>query len=208
LSIQVYWRSITKYWCRIDPICWLSNWYCRLERPFKKNKKGKPTTELEDHAMWVEDAFGVAPNNSPIECIDPSVTTVCGNIYDEMAIDQDVTVSCENNICTFDCTKHANYPDVVPNHEFSSCGIHVNQTDFSFSPKEPISCVAKPDDTECGDVRDHFMMSEDTEFQLGPEGSMIMFKCGGGKIAQPPISSCDKATKVFAHPLNTPIRCY
>ena len=177
------------------------------ERLFKKNKKGKPTTELEEQAMWVQDAFG-ATNNAPIECIDPSVTTVCGDITNAMQIDAGVTVNCENNICTFDCTKHVDYPEVAPNHAFSTCGIHVNQTDFTFSPSETISCVTKPDDTECGDIRDHFQMSDDTEFSLGTDGSLIMFECGGGKLAQPPTSTCDKDNKVFGHPLNTPIRCY
>merc|ERR1712003_586596 len=126
------------------------------ERLFKKNKKGKPTNELEDQAMWVQDAFG-AINNAPIECIDPSVTTVCGSVLDAMVVDlTTITVNCENNICTFDCTKDPLYPDVVPNHAFTTCGIHPNETDFTFLPKEEIKCIAKPDDTECGDVRDHF----------------------------------------------------
>merc|ERR1711933_710982 len=141
---------------------------------------GKPTNELEDQAMWVQDAFG-AINNAPIECIDPSVTTVCGSVLDAMVVDlNSITVNCENNICTFDCTKDPLYPDVVPNHAFTTCGIHPNETDFTFLPKEPINCIAKPDDTECGD----------------------------GQLAQPPVSSCDKDNKVFGHPLNTPIRCY
>lgn len=172
------------------------------EQAFALNKKGKPTEEITD-ATWVAQAFA----NAAIECIDPSTSTVCGDVItgdQAIAMAADVSVMCDMNVCTFTCDDEAN----VPNHAFTTCGIHVNQTDFTFQPNEAITCAPKPDDTECGNVREHYMMSPDTDFAVGPDGDIVMFECADGKLAQPATAMCDKDNKIFGHPADTPIRCY
>jgi len=172
------------------------------EQTFALNKKGKPTEEITE-AKWVLEAFV----NSAIECIDPSTNTVCGDVItgdQAIAMAADVSVMCDMNVCTFTCDDETH----VPNHAFTTCGIHVNQTEFSFQPNEAITCAEKPDDTECGNVREHYMMSPDTDFAVGPDGDIVMFECADGKLAQPATAMCDKDNKIFGHPADTPIRCY
>ena len=128
-----------------------------------------------------------------------------------------VDVSCENDICFFSCKNE----DEVPNHRAALCGVHeFNETDYfgnfdyswdySFDLTEDVTCTPKGDDTACGNVRDFFMMSDDTEFTIEEfdDGfEIIMFKCGDGKLARPSTSVCNKATKQFEFVENTPIRC-
>ena len=170
-------------------------------QPFELNKKGKPSEALLP-AMWVDNAFA-----APVECVDPTTHTVCGDIKTgDKKVDMaaGVTVECVLNVCTFGCENE----DEIPSLEFTSCGMLANQTDFQFNPtpKEAVKCAPKPDDTACGNVREHYTMSPDTEFTLGVEGTFVMFECAGGKLASPATAQCSGG--VFSHPAGQEIRCY
>ena len=147
--------------------------------------------------------------------------TACGDILTGGQVfnvdTTNVDVSCENNICFFSCKNE----DEVPNHRAAACGLHpINQTDdnydysfdynfdYSFDLTQDVTCAPKGDDTACGNVREFFMMSDDTdftieEFETGFE--IIMFECGGSKLARPSTSVCNKDTKQFEHVKGVPM---
>ena len=170
------------------------------EQFFVKGKKGKPTTELEPPA-WIDDEF----ISSMVECQDPQLQTECGDVLSELTVNATVGVTCDNNVCTFSCSDE----DQVPSIESTTCGIAEGETSYAFNPAPAqVTCIAKPDDTVCGNVREYFFMSDDTEFTVSDSGDIVMFQCGGGKLASPATTFCDTDTGVFSHEADQPIRCF
>ena len=170
------------------------------EQAFVLNKKGKPTSELKDPA-WNNQAI----TTGIVECEDPLLQTECGDVLSELTVDAEVGVTCGNNVCSFSCSSE----EQVPSIESTTCGIAEGETSYAFNPAPAqVSCIAKPDDTVCGNVREHYMMSDDTEFTVSENGDIIMFQCGEGKLASPATAFCDTDNGVFSHEADQPIRCF
>ena len=139
-----------------------------------------------------------------VVCIDPATYTDCGDILSGPLsgfVSDNVTVSCADNVCNFSCEN-----DLIATYDSTVCRPPVKSKPGKFIPNDAVSCNPKPPDTPCGNVRDHFILSSEVDFETSHDRRIVIFKCPQNQMALPSSSNCNGNT--FQHKHGTQISCH
>ena len=156
---------------------------------------------------WVHGAI-----DDMVECVDPATHTTCGDILDGPLSgfivngtepEKYISVLCADNVCTFSCGE-----GYIPTYPQTTCRTPEQAPAGVFDPNTPVQCETKPTDTVCGNVAEHYVLTEEQSFSITPNNLIVLFSCPTGKLAMPASAQCDPVTQTFEHLEGQPIRCY